>query len=118
MEGIDSSLERLGLDYVDMVLCHRPDPHTPTSTVVRAMTDTRSGASTAWGTSEWSAQQITEAFWIARTEGLEPLSFEQPHTTCCTGTFETEYFPLFNPPYSLGTTICRPTFGFPHGQIQ
>ena len=69
MEGMDSSLERLGLDYVDMVFCHRPDPHTPTATVVRAMTDiVRSGASTSWGTSEWSAQQITEAFWIARTE--------------------------------------------------
>ena len=47
MEGMDASLDRLGLDYVDMVFCHRPDPHTPTSTVVRAMTDiVRSGAST------------------------------------------------------------------------
>ena len=94
MEGIDSSLERLGLDYVDMVFCHRPDPHTPTSTVVRAMTDiVRSGASTAWGTSEWSAQQITEAFWIARTEGLEPPSFEQPqYNMLHRDRFETEYF--------------------------
>ena len=102
MEGMDSSLERLGLDYVDMVFCHRPDPHTPTATVVRAMTDiVRSGASTSWGTSEWSAQQITEAFWIARTEGLEPPSYEQPqYNMLHRFRFESEYFPLFRPPYS------------------
>jgi voltage-dependent potassium channel beta subunit len=110
MEGMDSSLERLGLEYVDMVFCHRPDPHTPTATVVRAMTDiVRSGASTSWGTSEWSAQQITEAFWIARTEGLEPPSYEQPqYNMLHRFRFESEYFPLFRPPYSIGTTIWSP----------
>ena len=110
MEGMDASLDRLGLDYVDMVFCHRPDPHTPTSTVVRAMTDiVRSGASTAWGTSEWSAQQITEAFWIARSEGLEPPSFEQPqYNMLHRDRFEKEYFPLYRPPYSIGTTIWSP----------
>lgn len=110
MEGMDASLERLGLDYVDMVFCHRPDPHTPTTTVVRAMTDiVRSGASTAWGTSEWSAQQITEAFWIAKSEGLEPPSFEQPqYNMFHRDRFEREYFPLYNPPYSIGTTVWSP----------
>lgn len=110
MEGMDASLDRLGLDYVDMVFCHRPDPHTPTSTVVRAMTDiVRSGASTAWGTSEWSAQQITEAFWIARSEGLEPPSFEQPqYNMLHRDRFEREYFPLYRSPYSIGTTIWSP----------
>ena len=58
------------MDYVDLLFCHRPDPLTPTETVVRAMTDiVRSGRATAWGTSEWSAQQITEAVWIARSFG-------------------------------------------------
>lgn len=70
MEGVDASLKRLQLSYVDLLFCHRPDPFTPTETVVRAMTDViRSGKATAWGTSEWSAQQITEAVWIARTYG-------------------------------------------------
>ncbi len=79
LEGIDAANERLQVEYVDLVFCHRPDPHTPTETVVRAMTDAvRNGMAMAWGTSEWSAQQITEAFWIARNLGLEPPQFEQP----------------------------------------
>lgn len=70
MEGLDAALTRLKVDYVDLVFCHRPDPLTPTETIVRAMTDAvRSGKATAWGTSEWSAQQITEAVWIAKTQG-------------------------------------------------
>ena len=60
-EGLDKALKRLQCDYVDLVFCHRPDPYTPTETVVRAMTHAvRSGKATAWGTSMWSAQQITE----------------------------------------------------------
>jgi len=110
IEGLDASLERLQLDYVDMVFCHRPDPHTPTQTVVRAMTDiVRSGAAMSWGTSEWSAQQITEAFWMAKSEGLEPPQFEQPqYNMLHRDRFEEEYFPLFNSPYSIGTTIWSP----------
>ena len=79
-EGLDASLRRLQVDYVDLLFCHRPDPFTPTDTIVRGMTDiVRSGRATAWGTSEWSAQQITEAYWIAVMQGLEPPQFEQPH---------------------------------------
>lgn len=61
MEGVDAACKRLQIDYVDLVFCHRPDALTPTETIVRAMTDlVRVGKATAWGTSEWSAQQITE----------------------------------------------------------
>ena len=109
-EGLDKSLSRMQLDYVDLLFCHRPDPYTPTSTVVRSMTQmVRSGRATAWGTSEWSAQQITEAFWIAKSEGLEPPQFEQPqYNMLHRNRFESEYFPIFNPPYNIGTTIWSP----------
>jgi aryl-alcohol dehydrogenase-like predicted oxidoreductase len=74
LEGTDAALKRLQTSYVDLIFCHRPDPLTPTETVVRAMTDVvRSGRATAWGTSEWSAQQITEAIWIARAYGNRTL---------------------------------------------
>ena len=110
MEGLEASLMRLQMDYVDMIFCHRPDPFTPTETVVRAMTDmVRSGFATAWGTSEWSAQQITEAFWIARQLGLEPPQFEQPqYHMFHRQRFEQEYHPMYQAPYNMGTTIWSP----------
>lgn len=109
-EGVDASLKRLQLDYVDLIFCHRPDPLTPTETVVRAMTDVvRSGKATAWGTSEWSAQQITEAVWIAKTYGLEPPQFEQPqYHMFHRERFEVEYHPIYRQPYNIGTTIWSP----------
>lgn len=109
-EGMASALKRLQVDYVDLVFCHRPDPLTPTETVVRGMTNlVRSGKATAWGTSEWSAQQITEAHWIAKMYGLEPPQFEQPqYHMFHRDRFEQEYFPMYQPPYRMGTTIWSP----------
>ena len=109
-EGLDASLDRLQLDYVDLIYCHRPDPWTPTETVVRAMSDVvRGGMATVWGTSEWSAQQITEAWWIARHLGLEPPRVEQPqYNMMHRERFEHEYHPLFREPYRLGTTTWSP----------
>jgi voltage-dependent potassium channel beta subunit len=109
-EGMKKSLKRLQLDYVDLIFCHRPDSLTPTETVVRAMTDlVRNGKAMAWGTSEWSAQQITEAYWIARSEGLEPPQLEQPqYNMFQRERFEKEYFPMYRQPYNLGTTIWSP----------
>jgi voltage-dependent potassium channel beta subunit len=109
-EGMTAALKRLQQDYVDLVFCHRPDPLTPTETVVRAMSElVRSGRATAWGTSEWSAQQFTEAVWIARTNGLEPPQFEQPqYNMFHRERFESEYHPLFLQPYNMGTTIWSP----------
>ena len=110
LEGLSQSLDRLQLDYVDLVFCHRPDPYTPTETVVRAMNDTiTSGMATAWGTSEWSAQQITEAYFIARELGLEPPQFEQPqYNMFWRNRFESEYHPLYQAPYNMGTTTWSP----------
>ena len=109
-EGVEAATERLQCDYVDLVFCHRPDPHTPTETVVRAMSDIiQSGQATAWGTSEWSAQQITEAWWLARSLGLEPPQLEQPqYNLFHRARFEQEYHPLFGAPYNLGTTTWSP----------
>lgn len=109
-EGLDAALKRLQVDYVDLLFCHRPDPHTPTETVVRVMTDmVRSGRATAWGTSEWSAQQITEAFWMARTLGLEPPQMEQPQYSLVHRLRpEQEYAPLYREPYRIGLTTWSP----------
>jgi voltage-dependent potassium channel beta subunit len=109
-EGMEACLARLQMSYVDLIFAHRPDPLTPTATVVRAFTNLiRSGKATAWGTSEWSAQQITEAFWIARMEGLEPPQFEQPEYHMFERQRVEEYYhPLYQEPYRIGTTIWSP----------
>jgi voltage-dependent potassium channel beta subunit len=110
MEGTDASLKRMQLDYVDLIYCHRPDSITSTENIVRAMTDVvRSGKAMAWGTSEWSSQQITEAFWVAKQGGLEPPQIEQPQYNMFNRErFEKEHHPLFSQPYNIGTTTWSP----------
>ncbi|MBV8633434.1 MAG: aldo/keto reductase, partial [Burkholderiaceae bacterium] len=71
LHAIDGSLKRLQLDYVDLVYCHRPDPHTPIEETVWAMSDmiTR-GKALYWGTSEWSADEIRAAYEMAERHHL------------------------------------------------
>jgi len=110
MEGLDASLKRMNLEYVDIVFCHRFDPLTGTESIVRHMTDTvRSGRAMSWGTSEWSAQRITEAYWIAKQGGLEPPMAEQPQFNLFhRDRVENEYAALYQQPYNIGTTIWSP----------
>jgi len=110
MEGITASLERLQLDYVDLVFCHRSDKLTPTEETVRAMTDVvRSGKALYWGTSEWTAQQITEAYWIAKMHNLIPPVMEQPQYNLFErARVEKEYERMYLEPYRIGTTIWSP----------
>lgn len=79
MHAIDGSLQRLGLDFVDLVYCHRPDPLTPIEETVWAMSDmiTR-GKALYWGTSEWSAAEIRAAWDIADRHHLHKPVVEQP----------------------------------------
>ena len=79
MQAIDGSLKRFGLDHVDLVYCHRPDPATPIEETVRAMSDmiTR-GKALYWGTSEWSAADIRAAWEVAERHHLHKPMVEQP----------------------------------------
>jgi voltage-dependent potassium channel beta subunit len=77
--AIDGSLERLGLDFVDLVFCHRPDPDTPVEETVWAMTDMiESGKAHYWGTSEWPADDIRAAWEAAERHHLRKPVMEQP----------------------------------------
>lgn len=79
MQAIDGSLQRFGLDFVDLVYCHRPDPHTPIEETVRAMSDMiTQGKALYWGTSEWSAADIRAAWEIAERHHLHKPVMEQP----------------------------------------
>jgi len=79
MQAIDGSLQRLGLEHVDLVYCHRPDPHTPVEETVWAMSDMiRQGKALYWGTSEWSAADVRAAWEIAERHHLHKPVVEQP----------------------------------------
>ncbi|MCA2001687.1 MAG: aldo/keto reductase [Chloroflexi bacterium] len=79
MEGVAGSLERLQLDYVDLLYCHRPDPTTPIEETVWAMHNIiERGQALYWGTSEWAASEIVEAIQIAERHHLHKPVVEQP----------------------------------------
>ena len=79
MQAIDGSLQRFGLDFIDLIYCHRPDPHTPLEETVRAMNDIIvQGKALYWGTSEWSAADIAAAWQIADRHGWHKPLMEQP----------------------------------------
>ncbi len=78
-QAIDGSLERFGLDFIDLVFCHRADPHTPIEETVWAMSDMiASGKVLYWGTSEWRADEIRAAWEIAERHHLHKPVMEQP----------------------------------------
>ncbi len=79
LESIDNSLKRLGTDYVDIYFCHRFDPQTPVLETCRAMnTLIEQGKVLYWGTSEWEAWQVAEAYELCERYGLHPPQTEQP----------------------------------------
>ena len=79
IEGTKGCLKRLDMDYVDVLYCHRPDSSTPIEETVRAMNFViDKGWAFYWGTSEWSAQQITEACSVAQRLDLIGPVVEQP----------------------------------------
>ena len=79
IEGVNGSLERLGLDYVDVLYCHRADKTTPIEETVWAMHNIIEwGKAMYWGTSEWDAAEIVEAIAIAEKHHLHKPVVEQP----------------------------------------
>ena len=109
IEGTDAALKRLQMDYVDLVFCHRPDLYTPIEETVRAMNHIiNQGKAFYWGTSEWNAAQIMEAYQIAKREHLVPPIMEQPEYNMLQRTkIEKEFLPLYKE-IGLGTTIFSP----------
>ncbi len=109
IEGVNNSLKRLQMDYVDLLFCHRPDPETPIEETVRAMDILiKQGKAFYWGTSEWSAADILRADGIARQYNLTPPSMEQPeYNMFHRQVFEVEYLPIFKE-LGYGTTIWSP----------
>lgn len=109
LEGTDAALKRLQVDYVDLIFAHRPDINTPIEETVRAFNHViNQGKALYWGTSEWSAAQIMEAYAVSRREHLIPLQMEQPeYNMFQRDRVEAEYAHLYDE-IGLGTTIFSP----------
>jgi aryl-alcohol dehydrogenase-like predicted oxidoreductase len=102
-------MRRLQVDYLDLFFCHRPDPETPIEETVRVMSDfIAQGKVLYWGTSEWSAQEIMQAYGVARQYNLVPPTMEQPqYSLLVRERVEKEYARLYSET-GLGTTIWSP----------
>jgi voltage-dependent potassium channel beta subunit len=109
VEGTDAALQRLQMDYVDLIFCHRPDVDTPIEETVWAMNHILGqGKALYWGTSEWSAHEIRRAHDFARREHLVPPTMEQPqYNMFHRDRVEVEYAALYDE-IGLGTTIWSP----------
>lgn len=109
VEACNEALTRLKVEYLDLFYCHRPDKDTPIEETVWAMNHLiQQGKILYWGTSEWSSQEITEAFAAAEKYRLIGPTMEQPqYNMFCRDRFEVEYDQLYKN-YGLGTTIWSP----------
>ncbi|MHB2027215.1 MAG: potassium channel beta subunit family protein [Acidimicrobiales bacterium] len=108
-QAIEGSLERFGLDFVDLVFCHRADPETPIEETVWAMSDMiERGQALYWGTSEWTADEIRAAYDVADRHHLHKPVMEQPqYNILWRDRVEKEYSRLYED-IGLGTTIWSP----------
>jgi len=111
IEGVNNSLKRLKLDYVDIVFCHRFDSYTPLEETCRAMNWLiEQGKAFYWGTSEWSASQIIDAHRICEKLNLiKPIVEQCQYNMMVRDKLESEYGHILNTA-KLGTTIWSPLF--------
>src|SRR6202166_3681094 len=109
LHAVDGSLRRFGLDFLDLIFCHRADPETPIEETVRVMHEIiTSGRALSWGTSEWTAEAITEAWDIAERQHLHKPVMEQPQYNLFErDKVEKEFAPLYER-YGLGLTTWSP----------
>lgn len=108
-QAVEASLRRLRVDFLDLIFCHRPDPDTPIEETVYAMHEIiTSGRAHYWGTSEWSAEAVSEAWDIAERHHLHKPAMEQPQYNLLTRyRVEQELAPLYDR-IGLGLTIWSP----------
>ena len=119
-DACHAALKRLQVDYLDLYFCHRPDPETPVEETVRAMHDLVSqGKVMYWGTSEWRADRIAEAYAAAEAHGLTPPSMEQPmYHVFHREKFDRDLQPLCEKKGMGTTTFCPLAMGILTGKYR
>lgn len=109
VEACHGALRRLGIDYLDLYFCHRPDPETPVAETALAMDILiRQGKVLYWGTSEWTVEQLRELYTVCENQGLIKPQMEQPQYNMFHRLrVESELRPLYEE-QGLGTTVWSP----------
>lgn len=109
VEACDAALKRLQVEYIDLYFCHRPDIYTPIEETVWTMHNLiQQGKIFYWGTSEWNAQQITEAHYVAERYKLIGPTMEQPqYNMFFREKVENAYLDIYKN-FGLGTTTWSP----------
>jgi voltage-dependent potassium channel beta subunit len=109
ISAVNASLDRFGLDYLDLIFCHRSDPETPIEETVFTMHElVASHKALYWGTSEWNAEEIRAAYEIAERHHLHKPVMEQPqYNMFYRERVEVEYRRLYED-YGMGLTIWSP----------
>jgi len=94
-DSVHASLARLKLDYVDIFYCHRYDPETPLEETIGAIVDLiRQGKITYWGTSEWTAGQISRAHKICVDRNWPAPVINQPNYSLVNRNIEHSILPV------------------------
>jgi len=113
-EQCAASLKRLGMDYVDLYMCHRPDPDTPLEETVLAMEDlARQGKILYWGVSEWPPELMVKANAVAREMGARPIGVNQPRYSLLYRLPELSVFPT-TAEEGIGNVVFSP---LAHGML-
>jgi len=113
-EQCEASLKRLGMDYVDLYMCHRPDPDTPLEETVRAMEDlARQGKILYWGVSEWPAELMVKANAVAREIGARGIGVNEPRYSLLYRYPEASVFPT-TAQEGIGNVVFSP---LAHGML-
>ncbi len=109
IEGLENSLRRLELDYVDIVYCHRPDPDTPIEETIFAVDHVlKNGWALYWGTSEWTAEQIEKAHKVCdELHVMHPIVEQPGYNLLRRDKVEREFSPLYEK-YGMGLTTFSP----------
>jgi aryl-alcohol dehydrogenase-like predicted oxidoreductase len=94
MEQCHASLRRLGVDYVDLYQCHRPDPDAPLEETLRALDDLVTQGKVLYvGVSQWSAELLDEARRIQEKLNLDPIVSNQPEYSLLARDIEDDVLP-------------------------
>jgi len=113
-ESIESSLSRLGMDYLDLYMCHRPDLDTPLEETVRAMEDLiREGKILYWGVSEWPAHLMVKANAVAKEIGARGIGVNEPRYSMLWRYPENTVFPI-SEQEGIGNVVFSP---LAHGML-